>query len=164
MWLVYVLISSAAVYGAARLYMNYNNAAVRLRLKEAEEGDPALSGLDAGEEQLSADELFLERAIRCVSDHLEEYDREQFARDMCVSSSTLYNKLRALTGQGISAFILSVRMKEACRIARQNPDIRVNELGMAVGINTPKYFTRCFKEEVGMLPSEYIEKVKRREV
>lgn len=164
MWLVYVLMSSAAVYGAARLYMNYHNAAVRLRLKEAEEGDPALSGLDAGEEQLSADELFLERAIRCVSDHLEEYDREQFARDMCVSSSTLYNKLRALTGQGISAFILSVRMKEACRIARQNPDIRVNELGMAVGINTPKYFTRCFKEEIGMLPSEYIEKVKRREV
>lgn len=99
-----------------------------------------------------------------MSDHLEEYDREQFARDMCVSSSTLYNKLRALTGQGISAFILSVRMKEACRIARQNPDIRVNELGMAVGINTPKYFTRCFKEEIGMLPSEYIEKVKRREV
>lgn len=164
MWLVYVLMSSAAVYGAARLYMNYHNAAVRLRLKEAEEGDPALSGLDAGEEQLSADELFLRKAIRCVSDHLEEYDREQFARDMCVSSSTLYNKLRALTGQGISAFILSVRMKEACRIARQNPDIRVNELGMAVGINTPKYFTRCFKEEIGMLPSEYIEKVKRREV
>lgn len=164
MWLVYVLMSSAAVYGAAHLYMNYHNAAVRLRLKEAEEGDPALSGLDAGEEQLSADELFLRKAIRCVSDHLEEYDREQFARDMCVSSSTLYNKLRALTGQGISAFILSVRMKEACRIARQNPDIRVNELGMAVGINTPKYFTRCFKEEIGMLPSEYIEKVKRREV
>lgn len=164
MWLVYVLMSSAAVYGAVRLYMNYHNAAVRLRLKEAEEGDPALSDPDAGEEQLSADELFLRKAIRCVSDHLEEYDREQFARDMCVSSSTLYNKLRALTGQGISAFILSVRMKEACRIARQNPDIRVNELGMAVGINTPKYFTRCFKEEIGMLPSEYIEKVKRREV
>lgn len=106
----------------------------------------------------------LRKAVRCVSDHLEEYDREQFARDMCVSSSTLYNKLRALTGQGISAFILSVRMREACRIARQNPDIRVNELGMAVGINTPKYFTRCFKEEIGMLPSEYIEKVKRREI
>lgn len=163
MWLVYVLMSSAAVYGAARLYMNYHNAAARLRLKEAE-GDPALSGQDAGEEQLSADELFLRKAVRCVSDHLEEYDREQFARDMCVSSSTLYNKLRALTGQGISAFILSVRMREACRIARQNPDIRVNELGMAVGINTPKYFTRCFKEEIGMLPSEYIEKVKRREI
>ena len=63
-----------------------------------------------------------------------------------------------------TAALKPFRMKEACRIARQNPDIRVNELGMAVGINTPKYFTRCFKEEIGMLPSEYIEKVKRREV
>lgn len=111
----------------------------------------------------SPDELFIERAIRCVKEHLSEYSREAFARDMNVSSSTLYNKLRALTGQSISSFIMSIRMKEACRIVRQNPDIRVNELAMEVGITTPKYFTKCFKEEFGMLPSEYIEKVKTEE-
>lgn len=68
-----------------------------------------------------------------------------------------------MTGQNISSFILSVRMKEACRIVRRRPDIRVGELAEEVGIATPKYFTKCFKEEFGMLPSEYIEKVKKGE-
>jgi len=77
---------------------------------------------------------------------------------MCVSSSTLYNKLRALTGQNITGFINSIRLKEACSIVRQNPYIQVSELAMKVGFNTPKYFTKCFKAEFGMLVKEYIDK------
>ena len=75
---------------------------------------------------------------------------------MCVSSSTLYNKLRALTGQNVTGFINSIRLKEACRMLRQQPDIRINELSEAVGFNTPKYFTKCFKREFGMLPKEFL--------
>jgi AraC-like DNA-binding protein len=40
---------------------------------------------------------------------------------------------------------------------RQQPDIRINELSMDVGFNTPKYFTKCFKKEFGFLPSEFLE-------
>ena len=65
-----------------------------------------------------------------------------------------------MTGQNVTGFINSIRLKEACRIMRQQPDIRINELSMDVGFNTPKYFTKCFKKEFGMLPSEYIEKLK----
>ena len=106
------------------------------------------------------DEVFIKRAIECVKAHIGEYDRESFARDMCISSSSLYNKLRAITGQNISSFITSVRLKEACRIASQDPAIKVMELGMRVGFSTPKYFTKVFKEEFGMSPSEYLEKLK----
>lgn len=107
----------------------------------------------------SPDEVFIQKAIDCVKSHLSDsdYDREQFASDMCVSSSTLYNKLRALTGQNITGFINSIRLKEACKIARNNPTIRVGELSEKVGFNTPKYFTKCFKKEFGMLLREYIE-------
>ena len=77
---------------------------------------------------------------------------------MCVSSSTLYNKLRALTGQSITSFINSIRLMEACRIMRQHSDIKMAELSMEVGFNTPKYFTKLFKKEFDMLPSEFIEK------
>ena len=110
----------------------------------------------------SPDEVFISKAIACVKQHLNDsdYDREQFARDMLVSSSTLYNKLRALTGQNVTAFINGIRLKEACQMVRRNPDISVNELSMAVGFNTPKYFAKCFKKEFGELPSEFIEKVK----
>ena len=106
----------------------------------------------------SPDEVFIQKAIGCVKQHLDDadYDREQFASDMCVSSSTLYNKLRALTGQSVTGFINSIRLKEACRIMRQQPDIKMAELAMEVGFNTPKYFTKLFKKEFGMLPSEYV--------
>lgn len=105
----------------------------------------------------SPDEVFIQKAIDCVKQHLDDadFDREQFALDMCVSSSTLYNKLRALTGQSVTGFINSIRLKEACRIMRQRPGIKITELSMEVGFNTPKYFTKLFKKEFGMLPSEY---------
>ena len=121
----------------------------------------ARKALEVEEQQHnSPDELFIQKAIDCVKQHLgdADYDREQFASDMCVSSSTLYNKLRALTGQSITSFINSIRLKEACRIMRQRPDIKMTELSMEVGFNTPKYFTKLFKKEFDMLPSEFIEK------
>ena len=110
----------------------------------------------------SPDEIFIQKAIDCVKQHLDDsdFDREQFASAMCVSSSTLYNKLRALTGQSVTGFINSIRLKEACRILRQQPDIKMTELSMEVGFNTPKYFTKLFKKEFGMLPSEYISESK----
>ena len=51
----------------------------------------------------SADQEFLRRAIQCVNDHLSDtdYDRQAFATDMGSSVSTLYNKIRALTGKNI---------------------------------------------------------------
>ncbi|MDY3848066.1 MAG: response regulator [Prevotella sp.] len=103
------------------------------------------------------DQAFVEKAMECVRKHLADgdYDRETFAADMCISSSTLYNKLRAITGQNVSGFISSIRLKEACRILRERPDIPIVELSSLVGFNTPKYFSKCFKKEFGMLPSEY---------
>ena len=107
----------------------------------------------------SPDEVFIQRCVDIVRQHLDDsdFDREQFAAAMCVSSSTLYNKLRALTGQNVTGFINSIRLKEACRILCQQPDIRISELAMTVGFNTPKYFTKCFKKEFGLLPKEFVE-------
>ena len=50
--------------------------------------------------------------------------------------------------------------REKKDIASQDPAIKVMELGMRVGFSTPKYFTKVFKEEFGMSPSEYLEKLK----
>lgn len=108
----------------------------------------------------SPDETFVQKAIDCVKAHLgnSNYDRDSFASDMCVSESTLYNKLRALTGQNVTGFINSIRLKEACKIARRNPHISITELSMKVGFGTPKYFSKCFKKEFGMLLREYLER------
>ncbi len=107
----------------------------------------------------SPDELFLKRATDCVYQHLadSDYDRDTFAADMGASASTLYNKLRALTGMNVSNFIRSIRLKEAMRIARQTPQIRVSDLAYKVGFKDPKYFATCFKKEYGLQPSEFLD-------
>lgn len=110
----------------------------------------------------SPDELFIQKAIEAVRAHIRDssYGREELAADLCVSPSTLYNKLRALTGQNISGFISSIRMKVAYAMIESNPHISVGELSAAVGFNTPNYFSKLFKQEYGMLPSEFCEKQK----
>ena len=107
----------------------------------------------------TADDLFLKRASECVYAHLDDsdYDRYAFASDMGASASTLYNKLRALTGLSVGSFIRDIRMKEAMRIAQNQPDIRISDLAYKVGFKDPKYFSTCFKKDFGMQPTEYIE-------
>lgn len=106
------------------------------------------------------DEKFLQQAIDCVNRHLDDpaFDQQQFSDEMNVSKSTLYNKLKNLTGLNTSAFITNIRLKAACQIMNQNHNIRISDLAYAVGFNDPKYFSSCFKKEFNLRPSEYIEK------
>lgn len=115
---------------------------------------------DAEDRPLTADEEFLNKAAQCVKNHLNnsEFDRDTFAAEIGVSGSTLYNRLRTLTGQNISTYIRTTRMKEAKRLAESQPDIRVSDLAYMVGFKDPKYFATCFKKEFGIQPSEFIEK------
>lgn len=108
----------------------------------------------------SIDEDFMQRAIDCVNRHLDDpnFDQPQFIEEMGTSKSTLYKKLKSLTGLNTSAFIRNIRLKAAVRIMEEKRGVRVSELAYAVGFNDPKYFSSCFKKEFNMLPSEYIER------
>lgn len=108
---------------------------------------------------LTPEQQFLEKAMNCVHEHLDDsnYDRNAFAADMGASSSTLYNKLRAITGMNVNAFIRDVRMKEARRLAEKDPSMRVSDLAYRVGFQDPKYFSTCFKKHFGIQPKEFME-------
>lgn len=109
----------------------------------------------------SVDEEFMQRAIDCVNRHLDDCDfgQIQFVEEMQTSKSTLYKKLKSLTGLNTSAFIRNIRLKAACHIMQdKGGSIRVSELAYIVGFSDPKYFSTCFKKEFGMLPSEYMER------
>lgn len=104
----------------------------------------------------SLDEEFLKSAIIVVEEHLEdiEFDFDAFAVDMGSSKSTLHRKLKSLTGLSPGEFIRSIRLKHACKmlIANNNP---ISEIAFSLGFNDPKYFSRSFKSEYNMSPSEY---------
>ncbi|MDR1937922.1 MAG: response regulator [Tannerellaceae bacterium] len=107
------------------------------------------------------EEHFLKRAIACVHEHINQpdFDQQQFAEALGTSKSTLYKKLKSLTGLNSSSFIRNIRLKTACRLIEEKKKIRISELAYAVGFNDPKYFSVCFKKEFGLIPSEYLEKI-----
>lgn len=108
----------------------------------------------------SMDEDFLQRAIDCVNRHLDDpnFDQSQFLEEMHTTKSTFFRKLKSLTGLTYVSFIRNIRMKAACRIMEEKKHIRISELAYAVGYNDPRYFSSSFKKEIGMQPSEYMER------
>ena len=113
----------------------------------------------------SPDEIFVNQALELVHAHIddESYDRDALAADMGASASTLYNKLRSITGMHVSAFIRDIRMKEAKRLAMANPNLRVSDLAYSVGFHDPRYFATCFKKQFGTQPKEFLESLQKEE-
>ena len=107
----------------------------------------------------SPDEKFVSQVLEHIHAHIddESYDRDALAADMGTSASTLYNKLRSITGMNVSAFIRDVRMKEARRLGMENPNLRVSDLAYSVGFHDPRYFATCFKKQFGTQPKEFLE-------
>ena len=128
------------------------------------------AGYEAGNNSLrkimqsphSVDKEFIQRAIKCINDHISEtdYDRQTFASDMGCSVSTLYNKIREVTGKNISNFVREIRIKTACRLAKEDPDLRVSDVAYQVGFKDPKYFATSFKRVTGMQPKEYFAQIR----
>ena len=100
-------------------------------------------------------ELILQvRAL--VELHLDdgEYGVEQLAQDLCMERTGLYKKLTALTDTTPVAFIRSIRLQRAAALLQEGK-LTVNEIAERTGFSSPSYFTKCFKKEFGVLPSEY---------
>ncbi len=91
----------------------------------------------------------------CIQD--EVLDVTTLAEKMNMSQSTLYRKLKAITGKNINQLVRKVRIQKAAQLLSSG-NHNVTEVALLVGINSPIYFRQCFKEEFGQLPSEYQKK------
>ena len=103
---------------------------------------------------LEPDLILQVRAL--VELHLDdgEYGVEQLAQDLCMERTGLYKKLTALTDTTPVAFIRSIRLQRAAALLQEGK-LTVNEIAERTGFSSPSYFTKCFKKEFGVLPSEY---------
>ncbi|HTN39145.1 MAG TPA: two-component regulator propeller domain-containing protein [Arachidicoccus sp.] len=109
----------------------------------------------SSDRSLSANEQFLLDAQAAVEAHLDdsEYSVEQLSQEMFVSRVTLYKKMVAVAGKTPLEFIRTLRIKKAAQYLEKG--MNVAQAAYEVGFNNPKYFTKYFKQEYGVLPSEY---------
>ena len=74
-----------------------------------------------------------------------------------MSRTPLHNKIKALTGHSTSHFIKKVRIHQATRLLRTS-EMNISQVAFDVGVDSLPYFTKIFKEEIGLSPSKYREK------
>lgn len=105
----------------------------------------------------SLDEKLIEKAIKIVEDHMEdsEFSVEVLSQELALSRGYLYKKLMAITGKGPAEFIRTIRLKRARQLLAKS-QLQIAEVAYKCGFNSPKRFAQSFRNEFGMLPSEYI--------
>lgn len=106
----------------------------------------------------SIDEQLIQKALKLIEEHIDnsEYNVEQLSADMGMSRMNLYRKLQAITGQTPTEFIRTIRLKRAAQLL-QDGKLNVSEVADRVGFSSSSYFTKCFKEQFGVLPTQYSE-------
>lgn len=103
------------------------------------------------------DEKFLKQALEIVEKHMDEpeFSVEDFSREMYMNRVTLYRKILSITGKTPLEFIRSIRLKRAAQLLEKS-GLSIAEIAYQVGFNNPKTFTKFFKEEFRVLPSQFV--------
>ncbi|MCA9406921.1 MAG: response regulator, partial [Candidatus Omnitrophica bacterium] len=83
-----------------------------------------------------------------------EFDIPMLCKELGMSQSALYRKIKSLTGVSIQIFIKKIRIKRAAQLLLSE-DLTVTEIAFALNFSDLKYFRKCFKEQFDMTPSEY---------
>lgn len=102
------------------------------------------------------DEKLISSAIKLVEEHISdnEFSVERLSKELGISRVHLYKKMTSITGKSPIEFIRIIRLKRAAQLLRES-QLQISEIAYQVGFNNPKNFSKYFKEEFGMLPSQY---------
>lgn len=107
------------------------------------------------------DTKFLTDVGNIINTRIDQSDLDvnTIASEMMMSRSTLYSKIKALTGKSIVEFILGLRLRRSAKLLAES-NISVQEAMFAVGIESRSYFTKAFKNEFGLPPSKFAKEYK----
>lgn len=103
------------------------------------------------------DKEILDRAIAVIEEHIDDtsFNVNVFAREMMMARTSLFTKLKAITGQTPNEFILTIRLKRGAVMLRNNPELNITEISDKIGFSSSRYFSKCFKNVYHVTPLNY---------
>ncbi|MBU2912996.1 two-component regulator propeller domain-containing protein [Reichenbachiella agariperforans] len=101
------------------------------------------------------DKGFIQKLLDYVHANISKTDLrvESLADELNLSRSQLYRKVKAITGSSVNEFTRNVRLNRAHKLIEQG-NTNISEVSYSVGFSSPSYFTKCFKEYFGYLPTD----------
>jgi len=105
----------------------------------------------------SMDARFMDRARKVLDQNLSnpEFDTVEFSRQMNLSRAQLHRKLHALLNLSATTFVRTYRLNAAARLMEAKTG-NVAEIAFEVGFNNLSYFSKCFRAQFGVKPSEHL--------
>lgn len=174
MWCVYVALIMSAFYVAWRVYQLHEKY-MRLTIDHLQMAESApkfmsqdhMATQQAASEPLelseSSDSLessevvhdFVDKATSLIVEHLSdsEFSIDSLCREMAMSRTLFYVKLKSYTGKSPQDFIRIIRLERASSMLRQGRN--VTDVAALTGFDNPKYFSTVFKKYFGVSPSKY---------
>ena len=103
------------------------------------------------------DEEFMKNVMAWLGENVEnsELTIDQLASHLGLGRTTMYNKLKSLTGKSPVELIKEYRITKSKLLLRTG-QFSVSEVAYKVGFSDPGYFSRCFREQFHMSPAEYL--------
>ena len=108
----------------------------------------------AKEKTTTLDNEFIKNTLNYINENISESELsvEVLASKVFLSRSQLYRKIKTLTGVSVNEFIRNVRLEKAKELIELGND-NITEISFKVGFSSPSYFTKCYKEKYGYLPT-----------
>lgn len=105
------------------------------------------------------DKEFTARFKRLVEERMGQADLnvEDIGRELGMSRVQLYRKLKQLTNFSPVELLRQIRLKRAASLL-STTELTISQIAYEVGFSSPSYFTKCYKEEFGISPSEAIKR------
>ena len=110
----------------------------------------------------SLDEQFIRKIISNIEENISnhEYSLDDLCHSMGLSHDNLYRKIKNLANCSATHFIRMIRLKRAAQLL-ENSEFTISEILFEVGFSNPSHFTKCFKQQFGISPTEYQKNNKR---
>lgn len=107
----------------------------------------------------SNDRKFMEKLLMLMEQNMDNGNLvvDDFVQELAVSRSVFFKKLKMLTGLAPIEFIKEMRIKRAAQLI-ESEEFNMTQISYMVGINDPRYFSKCFKQKFNMTPTEYRDK------
>lgn len=101
------------------------------------------------------DEEFVSHLLEITDQHLSNtrFSIDQLCRDIGISRPQFYRKITALTGRAPNNFLRDIRLEKAYALLRKRTH-NISQIALEVGYRNPSYFSKCFAEKFGCMPSE----------
>ena len=105
----------------------------------------------------SPEETFLSHLYEILAEKAfdSQYTVPKLCRDIGMSSSRLYRKLRSITGKSVIEIIVGLRLEKAKQLLIRQPDCSITQIAYDCGFEDPDYFSRAFSKQFGVSPSGF---------